>query len=401
MESRGIKDRTLQRRIAGVMIDQFNDGLKQLARRYSRVVFLDNRGTISSDEWYDELHPTNPGFKKIANKFKQAIDAVVNAGAPALSVTSVRALESPISDALGSRDAREITDGQPAAPAVVSGRKAYSLHLGLNSVDPGHYQGWDGQLVSCEYDAIDMLSIATRQGFDGESLLTRDATTVELFKKVESVANDLKDGDFFFLSCSSHGGVLPDYNGDEDDWQDETWCLYDRQLIDDELYFIWRGFRPGVRILVIADSCHSGTSIRNITPQAVSVSLSPWRDARPRMMPDDYAGRVYRQNRQMYDDIQRKLPVIEPQFGRPVTHPLPCTVRLLAACQDNQLAVDLPTNGAFTQSLLRVWNDGRFDGDYTSFVSAIRRGMPPTQTPNQFVVGQANPVFDRQRPFTI
>lgn len=41
--------------------------------------------------------------------------------------------------------------------SVVRGRKpkAISLHLGLNLVDPAHYEGWDGPLSACELDAHD------------------------------------------------------------------------------------------------------------------------------------------------------------------------------------------------------------------------------------------------------
>ena len=31
-----------------------------------------------------------------------------------------------------------------------------SVHIGLNSVDPRHYEGWAGQLTACEADAKDM-----------------------------------------------------------------------------------------------------------------------------------------------------------------------------------------------------------------------------------------------------
>ena len=37
-----------------------------------------------------------------------------------------------------------------------------SIHIGLNSVDPTHYDGWDGKLQACEADANDMHAIATR-----------------------------------------------------------------------------------------------------------------------------------------------------------------------------------------------------------------------------------------------
>jgi hypothetical protein len=41
-----------------------------------------------------------------------------------------------------------------------------SLHIGLNSVDPNHYEGWDGTLVACENDANDMQKIASSLGYE-------------------------------------------------------------------------------------------------------------------------------------------------------------------------------------------------------------------------------------------
>ena len=38
-----------------------------------------------------------------------------------------------------------------------------SVHIGLNSVDPGQYEGWDGQLTACEADAKDMQALAKKQ----------------------------------------------------------------------------------------------------------------------------------------------------------------------------------------------------------------------------------------------
>ena len=58
-------------------------------------------------------------------------------------------------------------------------------------------------------------------------------------------------------------------------------------------------------------------------------------------------------------------------------------------------------NGRFTEELLRVWNGGRFRGDYKKFHKTIVYGMPPTQTPNHYQIGVADPAFDAQLPFTI
>ena len=64
------------------------------------------------------------------------------------------------------------------------------------------------------------------------------------------------------MSYSGHGGQIQDENADEADGLDETWVLYDRQVIDDELYQRWASFAEGVRIVVLSDSCHSGSVVK-------------------------------------------------------------------------------------------------------------------------------------------
>ena len=48
----------------------------------------------------------------------------------------------------------------------------------------------------------------------------------------------------------------------ETDGFDESWVTYSGFLLDDELYAAYAGFKEGVRILVVSDSCHSGTMLR-------------------------------------------------------------------------------------------------------------------------------------------
>ena len=79
------------------------------------------------------------------------------------------------------------------------------------------------------------------------------------------------------------------------------------------------------------------------------------------------------------------------------------SVILISGCQDNQTSMDGDHNGAFTEQLLRVWADGRFDpkhGTYVNFHATIKAGMPSTQTPNLFTLGPVA-TFSKQRPFTI
>lgn len=54
--------------------------------------------------------------------------------------------------------------------------KGIALHIGLNTVDPNHYEGWSGPLNACEADADDMTELAQAQGFTATKLLTKKAT---------------------------------------------------------------------------------------------------------------------------------------------------------------------------------------------------------------------------------
>ena len=76
-------------------------------------------------------------------------------------------------------------------------------------------------------------------------------------------------------------------------------------------------------------------------------------------------------------------------------------VILISGCQDNQLSQDGDFNGLFTANLLRVWKEGRVQGNYRTFHGAIVRNMPPDQTPKLFTIGAPARAFERQRPFTV
>jgi metacaspase-1 len=282
--------------------------------------------------------------------------------------------------------------------------KGISLHIGLNSVDPTHYDGWSGPLLACESDAQDMTAIARSRDLRASMLLTREATQRAVTEAIAGAAAELTAGDLFVLSYSGHGGQLPDQNGDEiDDNEDETWCLYDGQLIDDELHMLFARFAAGVRIFVLSDSCHSGTVTKAMRDRIVADSAEKRLfDARTgevvlpifRGMRSEVAQRTYLANRSMYDT---RLAAADPGARKKVV----ATVRLLSACQDDQVALDGTFNGLFTGKLRRVWRQGAFKGTYADFHATIRAGMPATQVPNHVVYGAPNPAFDAQAPFQI
>ena len=296
------------------------------------------------------------------------------------------------------------------AAAATTQPRGVSLHIGLNTVSPDAYAGWDGPLAACEFDANDMLALAKAKGMQPTVLLTKKATRANVLAGMRGAVKALQASDLFFMSYSGHGGQVPDVSGEEDDRKDETWCLFDGQLIDDELYFELSKFAAGVRILVLSDSCHSGTVTR-APPAPVTIP-----GQRPKLMPASVAMRTYRDHQAFYDKLQQ---AVAKAAGKATVDPdtalatvaasgrLTAIVKdfkpaavLISGCQDNQTAMDGDHNGAFTEQLLRVWNQGAFSGGYGSFHARIKAGLPPTQSPNLFALGKAG-TFLAQTPFTL
>lgn len=269
--------------------------------------------------------------------------------------------------------------------------KGISVHIGLNAVDPSHYSGWSGPLTACEADAEDMQAIANDKGFQSQILKTSSATRQAVAEAIKNAAQKLTSGDIFLLSYSGHGGQVPDKDNEENDGLDETWCLYDGQIIDDELKVLYAGFASGVRILVFSDSCHSGT----VTREALRTITTPSGTTSTRNMPNDAALRTYRKNRSFYDGLARTTRDASKKSL------VQGTVLLISGCQDNQLSLDGAFNGKFTGTLLSIWADGDFNGNYSRFHRSIVKEMPATQTPNLLVYGSPNPTFLEQKPFTI
>jgi hypothetical protein len=110
-------------------------------------------------------------------------------------------------------------------------------------------------------------------------------------------------------------------------------------------------------------------------------------------MPRPVAQRTWRQNRDFYRDI--------PIGIRGETPDPEATVRLISGCQDNQLSLDGTFNRLFTGTLLATWANANFEGNYRDFHKAILKQMPPTQSPNHFITGPANPAFDDEKPFAV
>jgi hypothetical protein len=244
-----------------------------------------------------------------------------------------------------------------------------------------------------------MEALASARGFETTKLLTNQGTADAIAQAIEDAAGRVGPGDIFFVTYSGHGGQVPDRNAEEEpDRSDETWVAFDRQIVDDELYALWGKFQPGVRIMVLSDSCHSGSVTKDIdadVPNPVATrDAAAAESPRYRAMPRDVMIATYRANDDLYDRIQSSVATApKAEIG--------ATVLLISGCQDDQLSLDGFSNGLFTENLRSVWDDGAWSGSHKAFHEAIRSRMPPRQQPNYTRVGATNDAFEQQGPFTI
>ena len=153
-----------------------------------------------------------------------------------------------------------------------------ALCIGINN-----YPGTHMDLQGCVNDANDWAAALAERGFKVAKLLDDQATKATMVKAMNDLIGKAGKGDSLVITFSGHGTYQPDEDGDEVDGLDEALCPYDLQtkgeaLIDDEIRAIFGARKAGVRIVLISDSCHSGTVTRAAAAETDA-------DTRPRFMP--------------------------------------------------------------------------------------------------------------------
>ncbi len=279
-------------------------------------------------------------------------------------------------------------------------KQGQAVCIGVNNLNPEHY-GTNGELGICEKDANDMHELLLENGFVSIKLTTKEATRESVKSAILDSAKTLKKGDIMVIYYSGHGGKVPNVRSEYDfeyDNIDETWCLWDAQLIDDELRNLWASFEEGVRILLLSDSCHSGSIAK--APISPKLEEEDKREdesefVKRKCITDKVAEDTFTRNEKFYVDLANKINAL------PITRePVKATVKQISGCQDNEYSYTGETNSAFTQALKFVWDDGYFEGDYRKFYSDIKENLV-NQHPVLLQFGKKNREFDKEKPFTI
>lgn len=225
-----------------------------------------------------------------------------------------------------------------------------SYHYGLNGVDPHAYGGWAGTLAACRNDARDMAGLVGRARFAAHVRLDREATRDGFRGEMAACAAALSAGDSLVVTFSGHGGQVADDAASRSPHPsplpvgegapiarsgvDETVCFFDGEIRDDELRWMLSVFRPGVKVAVFLDSCHSGGMDREeLTIDDLRLRVGA------KAMPATIAARIARPVRHF---VKEEIVVT-------------AEVLLLAACRADETALDGTHNGAFTECVKAAW----------------------------------------------
>ena len=247
--------------------------------------------------------------------------------------------------------------------------KGEALLVGLKGVDPTCYNGWDGTAGcwGCELDVDNVERILKPLGYNCRILKTAQATRNRVLSGLYRTADNLVSGDIFVFYYSGHGGQQPDLNGDELDGKDETLVAYDREIIDDKIHEALMRFRSGVRVVMISDSCNSGSNYRG----RMTIPVNENAIFRPLA-------------RSPKEDVDIKAQLIH-----------------LGGCRDGFTSAGYQHGGAFTIAMCEAWHDGAFNGSYKDLHKKICEIIQSSQKPQYNEYGPVTDEFRAQRAFTV
>jgi hypothetical protein len=170
--------------------------------------------------------------------------------------------------------------------------------------------------------------LTTRWGFQPEriTMLTNQAATrAGMLAALEKLAKETAPEDVVYVHYSGHGSQVEDFSGDEtDDHLDETLVPHDGRtghvpdITDDELDDIFSRLHAR-SVLIVLDSCHSGTATRSL-------------DIRSRSIPKDTRTELYRPSAVRTRQV---VPVVASRYI------------LMTGAAANQEALDGPVEGRY------------------------------------------------------
>jgi metacaspase-1 len=226
-----------------------------------------------------------------------------------------------------------------------------ALCIGINN-----YPGTSNDLQGCVNDAYDWSALLNEYGFQTSLMLDSQATRQNIKAALDGLVASAAVGDVIVFTYSGHGTQSLDLGGDEDDAYDEALYVYDGTILDDELRVIINKIDPRATLIVISDSCFSG-SVTRLIPE----------HARPRFMPPAEG---------IPGDWEVRQRFLLPETGMPEL--------LISGCSDSEYSYDAEIdgryNGAMSAMAIRVirQNPGL---TYNEFYTRLRGYLPSSYYP--------------------
>jgi hypothetical protein len=253
----------------------------------------------------------------------------------------------------------------------------YALCIGIND-----YPGTGSDLSGCVNDANDWAKVFTQRGFTVQKLLNKHATGAAIRDAIRETVDGAKSGDLVVIQYSGHGSYVPDMNGDEPDGTDECLCPYDIKrkgpITDDELFDLFIRRERGVKVVMVSDSCHSGSVAR--FAMASARSNGHGNGHRVRFL----APAAFLSKRKLAQLGARRAVRASSPPGR-------YGGLLVAGCQDKEFSYDAEfrgrANGAFTHMALQALRNLPGSATYRAWFGSIRKTLPSQeypQTPNLY-----------------
>lgn len=242
-----------------------------------------------------------------------------------------------------------------------------ALCIGIND-----YPGTANDLSGCINDAKDWAKELANKGFTVTKLLDSAATKAAMVAAIGGIIEGATKGDSLIITYSGHGTWVPDSSGDEPDGRDEALCPHDLTskgaLLDDEIHDLFSRRAAGVRIVLLSDSCHSGSVTRgseeDVDPGVPRIRFMP---------PEAWMSKKNRPPASLRSAATRS------GFSRSGGD------LLLAGCLDTEYSYDTRfngrANGAFTYYALKALRDIKPTATYEKWFKAIRAYLPSTRLP--------------------
>lgn len=220
--------------------------------------------------------------------------------------------------------------------------KGIAIHIGINS--PGDCTCPHDQLLRCVSAAQEMAEL-TKDRFEPFGSFLGRANKDDVIEAIKEAKKQLTSDGTLLLTFAGHGCQVPDLSKPpEPDGFDESWCLSDHQLIDDDIDKLLADFTEDQRIMIISESCHGGgivallmEMLNQLFPFARGLSHAARR-----------AGGNLR-NAFTISSVHEPVPDVSDIRIKRALHPaIKAHVLLLAACREKQISED----GLFTRTLL-------------------------------------------------